>query len=254
MRMSPVKSAARVIQILEYFGAVREPRALKQITETLRFPQSSTTVLLKSLIAMGYLNYDRAQRVYFPTLRVTSLGDWVPNALFGHGQIFEIMRDVHSATGETTSVVVLNDVYIQYIRVIQSRHALHFHIPEGSMRLVTHSAAGWILLSQKTDKEIDKIVRRANIATERVTDRVSVNEILSRMPEIRAQRVAYAENLPILGAATVCTLLPLKINNQPVAFGIGGLQERIGPQRNKYSALVKRAAQSLRAEERLQAA
>ena len=49
-----VKSAARAIEILDYFRTAQQPRSLKLICEGLGYPQSSTTVLLKTLTSLGY--------------------------------------------------------------------------------------------------------------------------------------------------------------------------------------------------------
>jgi DNA-binding IclR family transcriptional regulator len=124
--LTPIKSAHRVLQVLDYFRQHRRPSSLKQICEALGYPQSSATVLMKNLTQLGYLSYERTTRLYFPTLRVAALGDWISHALFGQGQVFEIMRDLHSETGEAVSVLLQNDVYMQYIRVIQSTHPLRF--------------------------------------------------------------------------------------------------------------------------------
>src|SRR5581483_3153356 len=172
MQASKVKSASRAIEILELFKIARQPRAMSEIAEALGYPQSSTTVLLKTLIALGYLNFDRRDRMYFPTPKVTALGDWIPQALFGSGRVLEAMRDVHAATGETVSIGTANDVYLQYLQIIQSVHPLRFHVDEGTLRPITQSCVGWMLMSTMADSKIDNIVRRANIATERVADRV----------------------------------------------------------------------------------
>ena len=245
MRREPVKSAARVIEVLELFSADPRPHLLKEISTKLGYPQSSTTGLMKSLMSLGYLNYDPARRVYFPTLRVTRLGDWIPNALFGHGRIFDVMNDIHNATGETVAITVLNDVYIQYIKVIQSSHALRFYTDEGSMRVATRSAAGWLLLSMKTDAEIDKIVRRANIAIGNVAERVNVADFIRMMPRIRREQYAYSENVPLLGAATLTVPLPVTLKGQPVVLGIGGYLERVRPQRANLIQMLKAAAASV---------
>jgi hypothetical protein len=47
------------------------------------------------------------------------------------------------------------------------------------------------------------------------------------------------------GGATVCTLLPVTIHDQPVAFGLGGALERVRPLRQRYAALLRRAALSV---------
>lgn len=242
---STVKSAARVIEVLEFFRDQRKPHSLKQISETLGYPQSSTTVLLKSLVTLGYINYDRVRRVYFPTLRVASLGDWIGHALLGRGRLLEAMQDVFHATGETVSIAVQNDVYMQYIRVIQSSHALRFYTEEGSMRPLVQSSLGWLLMSTRPDEEVERLVRRANIAIARPAERVKVNEMVERVAALRGQSTVYAENIPLLGGATVCTLLPVTIHEQPVVFGLGGALERVRPMQQRYAALLRRAALSV---------
>ena len=244
--VSTVKSAARVLEVLELFARLRTPLQLKQIAEALRYPQSSTTVLLKSLIALGYLNYDRATRVYFPTLRVASLGDWVSDALFGQRRaIEEAMRDLHSATGETVSIVVLNDIYVQYIRVIQSTHALRFHTEEGSMRPLTQTAMGWLLLTDRTPAEADKLIRRANIAVAKASERVTPERILREVEDARARRSIYVENTPFLGGATIGVVLPCRLQGRVPVLGMGGSVDRIRPHRARYTALMKRLVEQL---------
>ena len=75
MRRDPIKSAARTLEVLELFHEQRAPLRLKYIFEKLSYPQSSTTSLLKSMVVLGYLNYDRPSRTYFPTPRVAAPQD-----------------------------------------------------------------------------------------------------------------------------------------------------------------------------------
>jgi len=245
MQNSQVKSATRAIEILEYFKRVRQPRAMSEIAVALGYPQSSTTVLLKTLVTLGYLNIDRSDRLYFPTPKVTSLGDWIPRALFGTSRVLDALRDVHAATGETVSIGTRNDVYLQYIQIIQSVHALRFHVDEGTLRPLTQSAVGWMLLSTLADDKIDNIVRRANIATSKASERVKIGDMMQRVAEIRQTGHCWTENVPFLGGGTICVLLPISIQNQPVVLGLGGAAERIRLNRDRYLAALQRAAKSV---------
>lgn len=245
MLTSQVKSATRAIEILEYFKTVRQPRSMSEIALALGYPQSSSTVLLKTLVTLGYLNFDRRERLYFPTPKVTSLGDWVPRALFGNSRVLEAMHDVHASTGETVSIGTKNDVYLQYVQIIQSIHALRFHVDEGTLRPLTQSAVGWTLMSTLTDDKIDNIVRRANIATEKASDRVKVPDILARVRQIREQGYCSAENVPFLGGGTICVLLPITIQGQPVVLGLGGAAERIRVNHDRYLSTLRRAVKSV---------
>lgn len=243
--LTPIKSAHRVLQVLDYFRQHRRPSSLKQICEALGYPQSSATVLMKNLTQLGYLSYERTTRLYFPTLRVAALGDWISHALFGQGQVFEIMRDLHSETGEAVSVLLQNDVYMQYIRVIQSTHPLRFMTEEGSMRPLTLSATGWMLMALHPDREVERLVRRANIATSDVASRQPLPVMMQRVQAVRAQGWAYAENLPLLGGATICVPLPITVMGRPVVLGLGGALERIRPQREALLARMLALATSL---------
>lgn len=242
-----VKSAVRVLALLEYFCSERAPRSLKAIVGALGYPQSSTTALLKSLVTEGYLNYDRVQRLYFPTLRVVALGDWIePMLMAGNGQLMGVMRDVHNATGETVSLGVLNDVYMQHVRIIQSTHAIRFHTEEGSMRPAVRSSLGWLLMSARTPEQIERLVRRANIAIANPADRVDVAVMVKHILSLKGQSQIHVEGMPFADGATMCALLPVEINGQPVVLGLGGSLERMRAHQERYSAVLKDAVASLR--------
>jgi DNA-binding IclR family transcriptional regulator len=246
MLTSQVKSATRAIEILEYFKKVRQPKSMSEIAVALGYPQSSSTVLLKTLVTLGYLNYDRRERLYFPTPKVTSLGDWIPRALFGNSRVLEAMQDVHAATGETVSIGTKNDVYLQYVQIIQSVHALRFHVDEGTLRPLTQSAVGWTLMSTLPDDKIDNIVRRANIATDKSAEKVKIPDMLAKIHDIREKGYCSAENVPFLGGGTICVLLPITIQGQPVVLGLGGAAERIRANHDRYLATLRRAVKTVR--------
>ena len=224
----------------------RQPRAMSEIGAALGYPASSTTVLLKTLVGLGYLNFDRRTRVYFPTPKVTALGDWIPKTLFGDSHLLEAMRDVHAATGEAVSIGTLNDVYLQYVQIIQSIHPLRFHVDEGMLRPLTQSALGWLLMSTMSDEKVDNIVRRANIATPNPSDRVKLPAMMKRIRQIRGKGYGSAENIPIPGGATICVLLPTAIQNQPVALGLGGAADRIKQNFGRYLSVLRQAAKTVR--------
>ncbi len=218
---------------------------MSEIAIALGYPQSSATVLLKTLVTLGYLNFDRRERVYFPTPKVTALGDWVPNALFGSSRMLDALHDVHAATGESVSINTKNDIYIQYVQIIQSVHPLRFHVDEGALRPLTRSVVGWTLMSTMSDDRIDNIVRRANIASGKA-DRVSVTTMMERIQEIRKNGYGYVEDIPFLGGGTICVLLPMDIQNQSAVLGLGGARDRVRQNRDNYLKVLQRAVKSVR--------
>src|SRR5260221_13800450 len=118
MADNAIKSARRVFEILEYFDRERRPLSLKDIAGRLRYPPSSGSTLLKSMVALGYLEYDQLSRTYFPTMRIAALGGWVHAALFGDGAIERLLEHLHRATGETVVLAAQSGLYAQYVHLV----------------------------------------------------------------------------------------------------------------------------------------
>src|SRR5262245_11133681 len=109
-----VKSAIRTLEILEYFDEVRQPLNVVSVAVALGYPQSSTAALLRSLTAMGYLQYNLRQRTYAPTDRVPFLGSWISPSLFEDGALPRLMRSIEKRSGHLVVCAARNDDAAQY--------------------------------------------------------------------------------------------------------------------------------------------
>ncbi len=78
-----VKSAARVLEVFEFFAGRKAPATVGEVCASLGYPQSSTSVLLKSLLTLGYLSYDGTTRRYAPSVKVARLGSWITSSADG---------------------------------------------------------------------------------------------------------------------------------------------------------------------------
>jgi len=236
--LGTIKSAFRAVGVLGYFERTLAPASLKTLCGALGFPQSSTTALLKTLTASGYLSYDIGNRLYFPTMKVNAVGSWIPATLFGGGEILDAVDRIHARTQETVVVVSKNDIYVQYIVTKVSTHQIRHHVDEGSMRLMTSTLLGWLLMTKLKDSEVDNLIRRCNIAAGRPTSE-NLEEILGKVRRLREDGHGYTENAPSLGGATVGLVLPITIQGQPVVIGCGGVLERVREYRHEYLEVLR---------------
>ncbi len=62
-----VKSAGRVLEVFEFFAHRHAPATVSEVTAAPGFPLSSTSVLLKSLRSLGYLDHDARTERYLPS-------------------------------------------------------------------------------------------------------------------------------------------------------------------------------------------
>ena len=91
--MGPIKTAIRVCEIFELFEEVRRPLRLKDFTNRFQYPPSSASGLLKSLVELGYLEYDLNSRCYLPTMRMPMISSWIERARFGNGNVWQPCND-----------------------------------------------------------------------------------------------------------------------------------------------------------------
>jgi DNA-binding IclR family transcriptional regulator len=244
MGRSPIKSAARVLEVLELFAETRAPLRQKFVVERLGWPQSSTTGLLKSLVGLGYLNYHRATRTYFPTTRVAAVGDWITHFIYGSGRLEAMMRRIHAETDETVALVSQNDLYVQYLRVIVPEHPHKYPVPEGGMRLLTQSGAGLVLLSRMPDRAVARLVRHIDIQARGA--RTDLGQLLEQLRWIREHGHCFLAGIPFPEAATVSLPLPDAPHGIPLTIGVGGARSRIARNRSRIVAVMRAAVDAYR--------
>src|SRR5688572_9686457 len=165
-REKSVKSARRVLELLEYFTPERPQATVMDIARTLGYPQSSTSELLRSLVELGYLHYDRHKRIYQPTVRVALLGAWVQPYLFREGHLLPMMDELSETTGEMVALATQVGLAVHYIHVIPATSVMRMHVPQGAVRPLLRSAMGKLLLTCQSDDLITKLAYRINAETE----------------------------------------------------------------------------------------
>jgi hypothetical protein len=113
------------------------------------------------------------------------------------------------------------------------------------MRPLVQSSVGWLLMSTHNDADVERFVRRANIAIQKPSERVKVDEMVQKVASLRGLPTVYTEGVPFAGGATICALLPVTIHGQPVAFGLGGALDRMRSHKARYTAALRRALGTL---------
>lgn len=215
-----VKSAQRAFAVLELFELERRPLGLNLVVERLGYPTSSTAALLKSLVVMGYLEYDRARRTYNPTMRIAVLGHWVQQTIFGDGQVLRAAQSLHDRTGLTVILATQSDLHAQYLHIINAGEPLRANVTPGQLRPLAISGMGQLLLSAQPDAEVRRLVRRLNAQSPDA--RVQVGDLMLRLHEIRVRGYAFSQDAVSPGYGLIGGLLPVEIMPRRVGIGVTG--------------------------------
>ena len=224
-----VKSAARVLEIFEYFAETRAPASVMEVSKTLGFPQSSTSALLKSLVLLGYMDYDAAARTYMPNLRLALLSTWIEKGAYRDEALIRRLERIRDLSGETVVLGLRNGMHAQYVVILEAERPIRLHRKMGTLRPLTRTGIGRALLMSESDAEIRRIVRRINAETPE--HRVEEQEFLALMSQVRARGYAETAGDMTQGAGMVAVPLVASPGGTPMAVGIGGPLERLDTSR-----------------------
>lgn len=228
MNDKTVKSAVRVLAIFEVFESERRSLTISELVERLRIPQSSTSTLMKSLVAKGFVEFEAETRRYRPSVRLAFLGNWVLGTTDVIARIHALVQALSERTGETTLIGAESGLFMQYLSVTVSPHMLRIDLYPGLKRPLHLSGLGLMLLTMKADAEIGRIVRRYNAEhAGEAAVRLSEREVLRMVEKARAQGWCQTGNLITEGAGSIATLLPLPLGHRPLAVGIGASVGRL---------------------------
>lgn len=243
-----IKSAKRVLEVFDFFAEWRRPLSVSEIVVGLNYPQSSTSVLLKSLTRLGYLSYDRYTRLYMPTLRVALFGGWVSDRYYNHLSLSGLIDDLHQRCGQKMVVLAMqNDIYAQYFHLAQTpREGIPWYIKTGSLRPLCRSAVGRILLSRKPDTEVQQLLWRINAEEPDASQRLTVSDLLRALDQVRELGYAYTEGLVYAGTGMIAVEMPTPPSQPPMALGIGASIEQLRAEREHLLGLLRETVKPYR--------
>jgi IclR family transcriptional regulator, acetate operon repressor len=239
-----VKSAARAFDLLEVFERERKPLRVSDLVEALDAPQSSVSMLLKTLVSDGYVDFSPATREYCPSMRVANLCGWVSHLPDRPRAIDQAMQQLAQTTGETIVLGRLDCIQLQYVSVVHSRQAVRFTPVTGTKRPPHITAAGIVLMTTLDDERISLLLRRYNAELGVGGKPASVAETLTEVTKARELGHYQSAGIVNPGHAVLAMLLPSTIRGQRLAMGIGAPQGRLQlHQRDYLNRLMEAVAQ-----------
>lgn len=244
----PVKSAHRVLELLEFFADWRRPATVKEVCQELGYPQSSASVLLKSLKDLGYFDHDPRTGMYCPNVRLALATAWIQEQLYSEQNLLRMMERLLEKTGHTIMIGTQHGVHLRYLHVLQSTRvggfpALNNAARSGSLRPLFLTASGKMLLTTLAEREIAKLLLKANSQESDPRRHVTLQDALAERQ--KASRLGYAVSLGTAGpaAAAIATLLPVPIGREPLTLSIGGPLKDVKNELPKLAKILEQVVQ-----------
>jgi IclR family acetate operon transcriptional repressor len=197
-----VKSAVRVLDVLELLSLVPEPLGLSDLARSLDIPKSSASALLETLRSRGYVVREGAGYRLAEPLRS---GGWVGGE-FAH--LVRISRPVLetavAGTGETAFLGVMTpNRTVRYIDKVVSPKEVRYDGGLSHERPAYCTSVGQVLLAAQPDAAIDeylRAVRLRKVTPATVTDR---DELRAVLRVVRERGYAESRDGHVEGASGV---------------------------------------------------
>lgn len=240
---SAVKSAARVLELLDYFDAIRRPARASEIASQLGYPQSSTSVLLRRLVTLGYMSFESKGRTYIPSIRVASIGAWLLECHLPRGSLTDLANDLSHETGHTVIIGSRSGLEAQYLHVVEATTAIRLHVVPGTRRVFVWSAVGFALMAAMRNEEICALVRRTNAEMMPGRPRVDAVASLAKVQRVRDEGYVYSRALITPGGGMICLPLPdvFSDGSHPLAIALAGAAEEFDRSEGQLVAVIKSA-------------
>lgn len=239
-----VKSAIRVINVLEYFYRDRQPARAIEISRELDLPTSSTKYLLTSLVESGYLTFNKTDKTYFPSILFSGFASWLAE-IYPSGEVLRrLAKDVHQQLGEIITITVLHENNMRAL-VIEKNSVKTPPAYDFRVRIpLIGSSSGAIALACKPDEEIMEIITYESRKLAPHIRQDQENYVLAQIKHVREKGYSvktyeFKEDDDI--QPSIAVSIPLLMNNNapPMALGICGSKENLAGKESELAAKMK---------------
>lgn len=234
-----VKSAVRTLAVLELFDEMKCPLGAGFIKARLGLPHSSASMLLRNLVAYGYLSYDPAKRTYMSTLRLAYLGKWIEPRAYSGQSLSDLVEKIAGQTGELIAIATRLGNFAQYILVHEHSYDVPYRISQGSTFPLVRSTSGWALMTPLPDPEIARITVRSNADLAGAKEPVSPVGLVDRVSEVRHSGFAFSTGMVNPGAGAISMVFPPISGQADIALVLGGATRRLTARFDEYKAIMR---------------
>ncbi|WP_459618415.1 IclR family transcriptional regulator [Bordetella sp. 2513F-2] len=239
-----VKTALRVIDIIETFARERRALALSELARLLGVPVSSCLALIRTLSDQGYLYETGRRQGYYPTGRLLAMAQRIARADPVLDRVYPSLLELRDATRETVVFAKLDaEGRVVYLDVLDSPHTIRYAPVAGEFRDVHANSLGKALISA-----MDAGARAALLASRplaRYNERtLATPEAVEADLEAARQRGWFrnlGESIP-----DVCAIAwPVSLSGETYAISVGGPLYRIEPRQQEYARILRAACTAL---------
>ncbi len=240
-----VKSAARVLDLLEYLAGCSEPVKLKEIVAALGFPKSSAHALAQTLVSRGYAIQDATERyVLVHASRHQSASRALEARLLSAAH--PIMEQLRDESGETVMLAVLTQRGdCRRIAKCVSRQAVRYDIELDGLSDSYCSATGRLLLAHWDPALTDGYFARTHLVPRTPKTVTDPDAIRGMFDTIRLAGVAVSDEEHVTGSTGLAAPIWGREGKVIAALNLGVVAPRYHARPTELANLLRDAARRI---------
>ncbi|MBC9175615.1 IclR family transcriptional regulator [Pseudoroseomonas ludipueritiae] len=241
-----VRSAARVLDLLEHLAGRAEGVSLSELAAALALPKSSALMLLRTLAARGYVTRDAADRYALNELFRQHGFGWGGQhhaRLMAHAR--PIMEQLCDEVGETVLLGVAENNSVRSLCKVVSQQMLRYDFDIANRSPLYCTAMGRVLTAFAPADQAEAMLGaapRIQHTPSTVTDLAALRRIIAR---IREEEIAVVEEEWVLGGTGVAVPVFLPQGGIAAALDVGCVTQRFLAKRDHLTARLRAAGQRL---------
>lgn len=234
-----VKSAQRLIDILDHFAVTRTPETLSALASRLGLPKSSCFALLRTLETNGYL-YEVTPKIgYYPTRRWFDRGRVIAESDPLIEKVKPLMEKLSEETRETLIFGKRFGHQVMYIDALEWPQTLRYTAAAGQFKPLHCTASGKAILAGMNPTERNALLD--DYEFQKITPRTIMQrgalekELLAGIK--RGWHISRGENEP----DTTAVAVPIVVASDVFVLAVGGVRSRIERKAAKIGDMLFKA-------------
>lgn len=240
-----VKTAARVLDVLNLFAEERRPLTYSEMAKLLAIPLSSCHGLLKTMVAHGFLYDFGARQGYYPTQRLLHVATSICSADPFINYFTPILQKLRNETEETAILAKLGGHKVVYLNTVESKKTIRYSHEVGGFKLIHATSTGkaiFAVMSEAGKKSVLASLEK-NFQTPTQSTLHSTQAFVSDVQKglERGWQSSYGENVDDVMSVAVGFL----INGEPYCMAVAGPLERMRRNEEKVGQAIQELVKKL---------
>jgi len=213
-----VKSADRVLDVLELLSRRSKPMSHTDIALALGIPKSSLTQLLRNLTGRGYLAYIPGPNTYALGPSVFALQRQGREGFDLVAAARPILDKLTAATNESSSFNLYRDDHVERLCGVDSPQGLTYRMTVGTRFPLYSSSGGKAVLAALPQKERERYLGRVRIERRTEATVKSLAELERELAKIAKEGIAYSRGEQTPGIVAIAAAV-----RRPDGYPVGAL-------------------------------